>query len=79
MSHLIADPIRNRVGDKQFHFMIAKFNEKDLGALGELLGSGKVVSAIDRRYPLSQTGEAMKYLGEGHARGKIAITVGPDV
>ncbi len=78
LAHLLGDPIRNRVGNKQFHFMIAKFNEKDLGVLGELLGSGKIVSAIDRRYPLSQTREAMAYLGEGHARGKIAINVGPE-
>ena len=78
VSHLLSDPIRNRVGDKHFHFMVAKFNERDLGTLGELLGSGKIVSAIDRRYPLSQTREAMEYLGEGHARGKIAITVGAE-
>ena len=40
-----------------------------------LLGAGKVVPVIDRCYPLSDTAEAMRYLGEGHARGKVVITV----
>lgn len=78
LGHLISDSIRSKFSDRKVRFMgIAKFNEKDLGTLGELLGSGKIVSVIDRRYPLSQVGEALRYLGEGHARGKIAITFGP--
>jgi NADPH:quinone reductase-like Zn-dependent oxidoreductase len=41
----------------------------------ELLEAGKVVPVIDRRYPLSETAEAMRYLEKGHAQGKIVITV----
>jgi NADPH:quinone reductase-like Zn-dependent oxidoreductase len=41
----------------------------------ELLEAGKVVPMIDRRYPLSETAEALRYLEEGHARGKVVITV----
>ncbi len=50
-------------------------NKKDLATLGELVESGKVTPVIDRTYPLSETAEAIAYLGQGHARGKIVITV----
>ena len=41
----------------------------------ELLEAGKVVPVIDRRYPLRETAEAIRYLEEGHAQGKVVITV----
>ncbi len=41
----------------------------------ELLEAGKVVSVIDRRYPLSEVPDALQYLEEGHAQGKVVITV----
>ena len=41
----------------------------------ELLEAGKVVSVIDRRYPLSEVPDALRYLEEGHAQGKVVITV----
>ena len=48
---------------------------KDLAFMKELLEAGKVVPVIDRRHPLSEVPEALRYLGEGHARGKVVITV----
>ena len=48
---------------------------EDLVVLKELIESGKVTPVIDRTYPLSETPEALGYLGEGHARGKVVITV----
>ncbi len=53
----------------------AKINQNDLGILRELLEAGKITPVIDRCYPLSETREALRYLGEGHARGKIVITM----
>ena len=41
----------------------------------ERLGAGKIFPVIDRRYPLSEVPEALRYFGEGHAKGKIVITV----
>jgi NADPH:quinone reductase-like Zn-dependent oxidoreductase len=53
----------------------AHIDQKDLLTLKELLEAGKVVPVIDRRYPLSEAAEALRYLGAGHARGKVVITV----
>lgn len=53
----------------------AKRSKEDLQVLKELIESGKVSPVIDRTYPLSETAEAVRYLEEGHARGKVVITV----
>ena len=52
-----------------------KPNKKDLMFMKELIEAGKVTPVIDRRYPLGETAEAIRYLEEGHARGKVVITV----
>jgi len=63
------------IGSKKTHFFIANINQKDLAFLKDLLEAGKVVPVIDRRYPLSSAAEALRYLAEGHAQGKIVLTV----
>jgi NADPH:quinone reductase-like Zn-dependent oxidoreductase len=50
-------------------------NREDLVVLKELVESGKVTPVIDRRYELREVPEALRYQGEGHAQGKIVITV----
>ena len=52
-----------------------KPNQKDLIFMKELLEASKVKPVIDRRYPLGETAEAIRYLEEGHAKGKVVITV----
>jgi NADPH:quinone reductase-like Zn-dependent oxidoreductase len=54
---------------------ICSENHQDLLVLSELIGSGKVTPAIDRTYPLAQVPDAIRYLEQGQARGKVAITV----
>jgi NADPH:quinone reductase-like Zn-dependent oxidoreductase len=54
---------------------IAIPKNEDLVVLKELVESGKVTPVIDRTYPLSETPEAFRYLDEGHAQGKVVITV----
>ena len=61
--------------EPQMKFFIANVNPADLGLLASLARDGKLKSVIDRRYPLEETGAALVYLGEGHARGKVVITV----
>jgi NADPH:quinone reductase-like Zn-dependent oxidoreductase len=62
------------VGQKLGTF-ISKENHEDLIVLTELVESGKVTPVIDRTYPLSEVPEAIRYLEEGHAQGKVVITV----
>jgi NADPH:quinone reductase-like Zn-dependent oxidoreductase len=54
---------------------IARSNEEDLTIVGELMATGKITPVIDRRYSLSEIPEALRHLEEGHARGKVAITL----
>jgi NADPH:quinone reductase-like Zn-dependent oxidoreductase len=58
--------------------LMAELNKKDLTTLGDLMQSGKVTPVIDRTYPLSQIADAIRYLEQGHARGKVVITVAQD-
>ena len=64
----------SRRGNKKIGQMpTAQPNQADLVFMKELLEAGKVVPVIDRRYPLSEVAEAIRYLEEGHARGKVVI------
>jgi NADPH:quinone reductase-like Zn-dependent oxidoreductase len=60
---------------RKFSSVTAHSDQKDLLLLKEMLESGKIVSTIDRLYPLSEVPEALRYLGTNHARGKIVINV----
>jgi NADPH:quinone reductase-like Zn-dependent oxidoreductase len=62
-------------GRKKMTFFIAKINQSDLVLLADLLQAGKIVPLIDRRYRLSDAAEALRYLAEGHAQGKVVLTV----
>ena len=60
---------------QKFIFYIAKLTKDDLNVLRELMQSGKVSPVIDRTYRMSETQAAVRYLEEGHARGKVVVTV----
>jgi len=72
---MLLGPLLSLIGSKKMCFFIAKLNKTDLVLLKDLLAAGKVVPVIDRRYPLSDVAEALRYLEEGHARGKVVITL----
>jgi NADPH:quinone reductase-like Zn-dependent oxidoreductase len=72
---ILLGPWMSKTGGKKMGNVSAKPNQKDLDFMKELLESGKVVPVIDRRYSLHEVPEALRYLGEGHARGKVVITV----
>ena len=55
--------------------MLVKPNKEDLIFMKDLIEAGKVVPAIDRRWPFSDFAEAFRYLEEGHAQGKVVIMV----
>ena len=54
---------------------LVSFNLDDLTALNELIKAGKLTPVIDRTYPLSETPQAIDHVGQGHAQGKVAISV----
>jgi NADPH:quinone reductase-like Zn-dependent oxidoreductase len=73
---MLLGPLISMTGRQKMGSMgVAKPNQKDLVFMKELLEAGKVVPVIDRRYPLRETAEALRYLEKGHAKGKVVITV----
>lgn len=75
LGHVIKLRLAALLGSRKAVFFIAKFNNADLEVLRELLEAGKVTPVIDKRYDLSEIGDAFRYMGEGHAQGKVVITV----
>ncbi len=60
---------------QQMGMMMADANHKDLTILADMMQAGTVKPIIDRTYPLSQIADAIRYLEQGHARGKVVITL----
>ena len=72
-------PWISMTGSKEMGSLMHKPNNRDLVFMNELLEAGKKTPVIDRRYPLSEVAEALRYFGEGHAQGKVVITVQAEV
>jgi NADPH:quinone reductase-like Zn-dependent oxidoreductase len=72
-------PLLSLMGSKKMRFFMANINKKDLILLSDLLDAGKVVPVIDRRCRLSDVAEALRYLEEVHAKGKVVITLDPNI
>ena len=69
-------PFMSKFTNQKFSFYIAQLNHQDLALLADLMQSGKVTPVIDRTYKyLGEVREALQYLEQGHARGKVVITV----
>jgi NADPH:quinone reductase-like Zn-dependent oxidoreductase len=75
LRHVIRMRLGSMWGAQKVAFFVASLRKADLELLRELLESGRVKPVIDRRYALSEAAEAFRYLGEGHAKGKIVISV----
>jgi len=75
LGHVVRLFLAGLLSSRKVVFFIAKFNKADMVVLRELLESGKVTPVIDRRYELNEIADALRYLGEGHAQGKIVLTV----
>ena len=65
----------SRVTSQKFLTYLAHITQKDLGVVADLMQSGKVSPVIDRTYKLNQTADAVRYMEEGHARGKVVVTI----
>ena len=74
LSHIAKVRLASLRSSQKVLFFMAQINQADMKVLRKLLESGKVKPIIDRRYELSEIVDAFRYLGEGHARGKIVLT-----
>ncbi|MFN2240912.1 MAG: NAD(P)-dependent alcohol dehydrogenase [Anaerolineae bacterium] len=72
---MLLGPLMSSSGGKQMGNLLLRQDAGDLAFVGRLLEAGSVVPVIDRRYPLDELPEAFRYFAEGHARGKVVITI----
>ncbi|HDS00381.1 MAG TPA: NAD(P)-dependent alcohol dehydrogenase, partial [candidate division Zixibacteria bacterium] len=75
LQSLIVNPLIARMKGRKVVSFMANVKQADLVSIKELLEAGKVVPVIDRKYALSETPEAIRYVEKGHARGKVIITI----
>lgn len=68
-------PLVTKRGGQTVSNLLARPNQGDLTFIKDLIEAGKVPPVIDRTYPLENTADAVRYIGEGHAAGKVIITV----
>jgi NADPH:quinone reductase-like Zn-dependent oxidoreductase len=74
---LIVGPLLSIVGDKWSGLLLwwKPFNPNDVTTLTDMIAAGKIKPVIDRRYPLSEVVDALRWVDNGHARGKVIVTV----
>jgi NADPH:quinone reductase-like Zn-dependent oxidoreductase len=73
---LVIGPVIGRAGRRKIRLLAVRLGVQHLDPLVELIQAGKITTVIDRRFTLSEVPEALRYLGEGHAKGKVIITAG---
>ncbi len=75
LMRLIPELVKWRFVSQKSVSLLARLNQQDLTAIGALIVEGKVTPVIDRRYSLSEAPDAVRYLEQGHARGKVIIDI----
>jgi len=75
LGRMVAMLATSMFGSRKMVSMLASQTKEDLVVLSDLLESGEMSPVIDRTYPLDETPEALRYLGEGHVRGKVVIAI----
>jgi NADPH:quinone reductase-like Zn-dependent oxidoreductase len=72
---LLIGPLIGRAEGKKIRLLVVRLGAQHLAPLVDLIQTGKIATAIDRRYRLSEVPDALRYLGEGHAKGKVVVIV----
>ncbi len=72
---LLIGPLTGRAAGKKIRLLPVRLGARHLAPLVELCQTGKITTVIDRRFPLSELPEALRYIGDGHAKGKVVVTV----
>jgi NADPH:quinone reductase-like Zn-dependent oxidoreductase len=75
LTHALKAMLLSKFVNQKMGMMLAELNQKDLTFLADLMQSGKVTPVIDRTYKLSDLPDAIRYLEQGHARGKVVVSV----
>lgn len=70
---VLIGPLTGRAENKKVRLLAVRLGAQHVAPLAELCSSGQVSTVIDRRYRLSEVSEALRYLGEGHAKGKVVV------
>jgi NADPH:quinone reductase-like Zn-dependent oxidoreductase len=74
LDHIVKVRLASLRASQKVAFFISKARNQDLVVLQELLAAGTVTPVVERTYPLPEAADALRYLGEGHARGKLVVT-----
>jgi NADPH:quinone reductase-like Zn-dependent oxidoreductase len=74
LGHIVAFRVAALGSGRKVAFYVASFARPDLETLRELLATGKLTPVVERTYPLDEIADALRYVGQGHARGKIVVT-----
>jgi NADPH:quinone reductase-like Zn-dependent oxidoreductase len=72
---MLLGPVLSRSGGQKIGHLVAGPNQKDLARVTQMLETGEIVPVIDKCYPLSEVPDAIRHVGNGHARGKVVVTV----
>jgi len=75
ISHVVGMRLASLRASQKVTFFISQMSQADLAVLHDLLEAGTVTPVVERSHQLSETPEALRYLGEGHAQGKLVISV----
>ena len=75
LTGLVGALVLSQIQSQKMLPFLARANREDMTIIGDLIATGKVTPVIDRRYRLSEAAEALRYSEEGHARGKVVITI----
>jgi NADPH:quinone reductase-like Zn-dependent oxidoreductase len=75
LPHIAGTILKSRFRSQNMTFFVAKITTEHLSLVRDLIEAGKVRPVVEKTYPLSEACDALAYLGEGHARGKVAITI----
>ena len=72
---LLIGAMTGRRADKKLRLLVVKLGARHLAPLLDLVQAGKVTTIVDRRFPLRDVPEALRYFGEGHVKGKVVIAI----
>lgn len=75
LGHIVKVRLAALRGSRKAVFFVAKWNKPDMDVLRELLESGNVKPVVEKRYELGEVADALRYMGEGHAQGKLVVNI----